>query len=81
MQTTFFTQLVILLMFSLSFAPKVSGDFIPDHSWLFLLLVFSETLEIAEHKFNFFLPDRGISGINYFILFQQTEEFLFGWHS
>lgn len=35
----------ILSMFSLPFVSSVTGNYIPDHRWLYLLIGFSETLE------------------------------------
>lgn len=43
-----FRQLLILPAHWFNFAPSVTGDFIPNHRWLYLPLVFSETLEIPE---------------------------------
>lgn len=73
------------LYFHFNFAPSVTGDYIPDHRWLYLLLVFSETLEIREATYLIFsYPIKAFLEfiiLFYFILFQQTEEFLLGRHS
>lgn len=35
-------------MFALTFVPSITGNYIPDRRWLYLLTGFSETLEAAE---------------------------------
>lgn len=79
-----FKQLPILSMFALTFVPSITGNYIPDHRWLYLLIGFSETLEAAEvtnlilsHLIRAFF----LKSLFYFVLFyfsKQKNFFLVG---
>lgn len=68
----------------LLFVPSITGNYIPDHRWLYLLIGFSETLEAAEvtnlilsHLIRAFF----LKSLFYFVLFyfsKQKNFFLVG---
>ena len=75
-----FRQLLILPVLSLNFAPSITGDYIPDHRWLYLLLVFNETLEIPEatHLNSSYLIKAFLEFIILFYFSKQKNFFLVG---